>query len=270
MLTHLSLSSGGFNGCTILGALTKFNLSNLTHIAGTSVGAIIGLLLTFASLEDILDLMSIISLYSNEQVDILNIVNEFGLMSCQFMTDICTKLFNKYEVDVNINFADLYKVTHKHLTITGTNVTKAKLEYFNPDLTPHMSVLKAMEISMSVPFIFKHVKYNDCMYVDGGVMKHSPHCLFDDIKTENKLSIILNYFARDSHTFTTYISNLTLCILQRDDNCDDALIIVPKTVVSLVEDISSDRIKNMFDEGASQAEEYINAHSNQETLSHHR
>lgn len=85
----------------------------------------------------------------------------------------------------NITFAELAKLSgvenspFKKLTLTGSNLTANRLEYFNAENTPDMSLVDAARISASYPGAFQPVKRPDkdgvmSVYVDGGLVENLP------------------------------------------------------------------------------------------------
>jgi predicted acylesterase/phospholipase RssA len=86
---------------------------------------------------------------------------------------IQTFLYNKYNIK-DITFLELYNKTKKYLGIVGSNLTKKKEELFSYKNTPNMSVIKAIRISISIPFIFTLVEHNNYKYVDGGIVNNFP------------------------------------------------------------------------------------------------
>lgn len=74
----------------------------------------------------------------------------------------------------DLTFKEHHEITGKNLVLVGVNVNKQKPEYFCNELTPDMSVIKAIKISTSFPFIFDPIKHNNMLYIDGGVMNNFP------------------------------------------------------------------------------------------------
>ena len=58
MYTELALSGGGIYGVAMLGALKHVHLEPIKHIAGTSVGSLIGALLCVVSVDSIINLIT--------------------------------------------------------------------------------------------------------------------------------------------------------------------------------------------------------------------
>ena len=71
-------------------------------------------------------------------------------------------------------------MTKKKLIITGTCLNDLSLKYFSYQNDPDMQILKALRITISIPFIFRPYQYNGKLWVDGGVMNNFPIDLFND------------------------------------------------------------------------------------------
>ena len=91
----------------------------------------------------------------------------------KLLTTIKTFLFEKLNI-YDITFKELYEKTNKKLKIFTTNYTKTKSEMFSYETTPDCSVILAIRMSISVPFLFTPVEYNNCYYIDGGLTNNFP------------------------------------------------------------------------------------------------
>jgi predicted acylesterase/phospholipase RssA len=75
---------------------------------------------------------------------------------------------------LTLTFEEHFKRTKKRLVVMAFNVTKCKEDIFTYDTTPDMVILKALELSAGIPIIFKPLKYENNLYVDGGVWNNFP------------------------------------------------------------------------------------------------
>ena len=182
----LCLSGGGPSGISILGSLKilqdkkLYNYDKIKNYVCTSVGSIISFLIILKySIIDIInfiDKFDFNNLYKKPDIEIL--LKNYGVNTgSRVITVIQTFLYNKYKIK-DITFYELYKKTNKNIKIIGTNLTKKKEEVFSYKNTPNMSVIKAIRISISIPFVFTLVEHNNNKYIDGGLMNNFPinHC----------------------------------------------------------------------------------------------
>lgn len=182
MITNLVFGGGGVRCLSYISALkilTKYNiLNNIKLIIGTSGGAFIALLYcigyTGQELENIF-LNFNISKYEwiNEQ-NIYNFINTFGINNGDGITQ-CLSIFLKHKnIHTNITFKELYDITKIELVISGTNLTTHCTDYFNYHTTPNMNIILAIRISSCFPLYLIPIKYNNDLYIDGGLLDNMP------------------------------------------------------------------------------------------------
>lgn len=189
--THLVLSGGGLSGLIYIGIyrfLQQYHLlQNIRYFSGTSIGAIFaylfGLGVEYEYLERFvkgLEKTEGIGLCTrNEMVsfdprNILQLPSKRGLYSTErFRTYLTTYLQEKYKLS-DITFSEYIKLTgiDLHINVTCLN-TYTSMDLCN-DTVPEMSVVTAVLASMSVPFLFEPVAYQDMLFVDGGCCINLP------------------------------------------------------------------------------------------------
>ena len=181
----LCLSGGGLLCLSFLGTIdilekNNFNLSLITHFIGTSIGSILSFFYSIGYSTEEIKQFSLEFNFSilERDIELDNLINNFGLNDGNTFV-LVFKHFLKEKLDVtDITFIELFKITNKKLSIIGVNFTNNNEELFNYILTPNMSVITAIRISMSIPLVFTPVFYNDCYYIDGCFLNGFPinHC----------------------------------------------------------------------------------------------
>lgn len=181
-IRELVIGSGGARGILALGTLHELQkdgvLDNVRTFHGTSVGALLcaGLILG-ESCETLLDRIIKYPLRCQSTG-----AQGFGLDSGKSLRGFIKKVL-RCRHDVTLQ--SLYTKTRKTLYICVCNVTKQCVEYWSHRTHPDMSLLRALQCSCTIPFIFKPVKIktssgsksnNVCanLYVDGAVGRHIP------------------------------------------------------------------------------------------------
>ena len=158
MTTGIALSGGGARGIAHLGVLKALDELgvHLDCISGTSTGALVGALYSYGlSPEKILELIINTRFFSS----LRPAWTWTGLVNLDGLRDLILKLIPE-------NSFDALKIP---LTITATNLTKGKAEYFTVGpLTP------AVLASCCVPVLFNPVHVNGEVYVDGGMTDNLP------------------------------------------------------------------------------------------------
>jgi len=201
-ITHLALSGGGMRGVIFVGALRYLYIENLhkdiTHIAGTSIGSIVGLAL---ALKLNIDEMEDIIIKGNQDAKLCNIpykncikiVTECGLSDVHIFSNYLKEFVKiKYpDIEENITFSYLAKRFGINFYVSATNIYTCKNKIFSLETTPDVCVFKACSASMAIPILFKPIKINDDYYYDGGFTNNFPINIFDNVPYDNILGMIL-------------------------------------------------------------------------------
>ena len=262
----LCFSAGGTNSFCFFGALNYIINNNIIDInkintfAGTSVGAMVAYLLSLK--YNINELILFITNYDINFIKNINIYNLFfnygiddGKKIYKFLQFFLIKKFNKND----ITFIELYNLTHNILIINGTKINNNITEeiIFSKDTNPHMSVLLALRITISIPIIYTPVYYNNNYYIDGAVTNFFPynHCNY-----ETTLGLCINNInIRNPFHFMTY--NLTQSkkkynfITIYDFNISSSYI---KYLINYGENICKNKLKNNFNNNLSYDYTYYN------------
>ena len=171
----LCIGGGGLKGFSFLSALhvlvshNYLNLDFVNRYTGTSFGSIFCFLLSIGYTTE--ELITYFNNFEKKDLDI-NLDLELFLLKYGFNNgnnylDIVITLFNLKTKLRDITFKDLEILTKKKIYIIVTNFTKGQKEVFSAETTPDMSVLLAIRISISIPFLFTPVIHNNNYYIDG-------------------------------------------------------------------------------------------------------
>jgi|APSaa5957512535_1039671.scaffolds.fasta_scaffold37787_2 predicted acylesterase/phospholipase RssA len=173
----LCLSGGGINGFSIIGGLKYLSdknilvLEKIKKFIGTSAGSIICLFIVIGY-----DCDTIIKILYQLDLDKIKfdfnlhyLLENYGLDNgAKIITIIQTLIYNKLKL-YDITFNELYKRTNKTLKIIVVNYTTREEKVLSHLTTPEMSIILAIRMSISVPFVFTPVKYKNNLYIDGGM-----------------------------------------------------------------------------------------------------
>lgn len=215
--TTLVLSGGSFKGFAYIGvikALKKIDLlKDLNVFVGTSIGSVFAFLLSLNSyIEEIEELITKIDFNHLFNYNIKNLYLNYGLNDGKNITKILKSFLDKKNYNHNLTFKELYDKTKNILIINSTNITNKQNEIFDYLSTPNLKIIKAIRMSISVPFIFSPVKYNNCFYVDGGIIDSFMYLyMINERKVEeNKIiGVLLNdKINNDCSSFTNYLLNV--------------------------------------------------------------
>lgn len=187
----ICLSGGGTKGMSFIGALDYLiannfiDLQKINNWVGTSIGAVISFMITIGYTPE--DIGNFFINFNFEKLEPDICVNEllinYGIDTGDKVMFILTH-FLKLKLNINdITFSKHYELTNKKLTVISTNFTKGVEAVFNYELTPDLSILLAIRMTISVPLFFTPVLYNSEYYIDGAIINNFPICHCNPKKT---------------------------------------------------------------------------------------
>lgn len=166
---NLVIGPGGMGIYAFLGGVSCIGLDNIDEVSGASAGALLGLFICVGkTIEEITEFCFGIDLKELSSLNIASFITNFGFISHgpikKVLRDFCG----------DPKFKDL----SKKLYVTAFCVNRAETEYFSVDTHPNMSVIDAVYMSISVPFLFETIKHNTYTYLDGGTRENVPVMAF--------------------------------------------------------------------------------------------
>ena len=194
IIENIAFEGGGVKGVAYGGAISALesnvDMSMVKNVAGTSAGSIAAFLLsiglTGAEITNILSDTQF-KQFQDETFGLIRniwrLFYKYGICSGDTFVEWARQILESKHLYPDITFADFERIKQtKNLFIVATNVTKGCSEVFSHETTPNVRVVDALRMSMSIPFYYAAVKYNNCHYVDGGVLNNYPIRIFDDIR----------------------------------------------------------------------------------------
>ena len=199
-LRNIVFAGGGariFSHFGFMKALEERNLTeNIVNFAGTSIGSLTAFCLILGyTVEQLINIFTRIDLLKTVDINADSIFNYFtnlGLDTGERYLRIINILIKKKIDKVGITFKELYELTGKKLAVCATNISKMKWEIFDIDTHPDMEISLAIRMSCCYPYFLTPIEFNECLYIDGGVLNNYP----------------INYFNSDLDR-TIGISNFT-------------------------------------------------------------
>ncbi|CAA6801927.1 MAG: Patatin [uncultured Sulfurovum sp.] len=172
----LALGGGAVLGAAHIGVLRAIeeNEIELTHITGTSVGALIGTLFAFGkSSQEIADIM--IGINWRDIADFS--MSKLGL----FSNDKIGKLIHEHFGDITLEEANI-----------PLGVVVTDLALGEKVLLEKGSAKEAVMASTCIPSIFKPIEKEEMLLVDGGLVENVPLESLRKIGAENAIVVDLN------------------------------------------------------------------------------
>ena len=207
----LVISGGGLKGFAGLGSLKCLLDNGITNqfdtLAGSSVGAVICFLYNIGycpkDIYDVLEQIDFTKLIKYIEPENLLLDPCFGISSPEPIIYAIYKFMKNKNINNKITFLQLYEMTKTNLIITGTCLNDITIKYFSYSTTPDMQILKALRISISIPFIFRPYQYDGKLWVDGGVMNNFPIDLFND-----RLGDVIGIYMDDVYDYINEIDEI--------------------------------------------------------------
>jgi NTE family protein len=211
----LIFSGGGIKGFVFIGAvkyLEEINiLKNITTYIGTSIGAYFSILLIIGYTSD--EIYKFIKMFDFTQsinINIQQIFENYALDNSENFVLIFKKLLEGKKIDPSITLLELYRKTKKKIIMATVCITTKKIEYISYENYPDLLLVDAIRMTTSIPLIFPPVKYNDYLYIDGGLLDNFPiKCVEDDLNKVIGIYIHTNYLnINQIQNIKDYIINL--------------------------------------------------------------
>nr|WRK65137.1 patatin like phospholipase [Marseillevirus futianmevirus] len=277
-LDAVSLSGGGINGIATLGALEYFSrifeLEGVTKFCGTSIGAIICLLLICGYkpreiLEKLLREGEICS-----PLPKLSFFTNYGLNDSFPLEKKLGELVEQ-KFGYIPTLSELFSATQKEFVCVCANLSAMRIEYFSRVTKPNTPCVEAVLLSCNAPGVFKKREYAGNTYADGGIFDNYPLSVFDDGKTKILgINIGSSGFSTEVNNFFDYMHRLmSFAAVQNSEKTFGPLVINIKLKVDEFAfnlSVSDDRKIELFGIGHIEASKaYRELLTLRETLSAH-
>lgn len=258
----LVFAGGGVRGLAYLGALMGFRdkydidwtvSEKVTKVAGTSIGSLVALMIATGWNLD--EMMTFVNQLDLENLffsyDMLNL-GPMGLQDGSSLRALVEQVLGRKGFPLNITFQELFKLTKKHLVVTVTDLSCCGVQYICHETLPKAPVLDTVVASMSLPLVFNPVKYEDRLWVDGGLCDNFPIHLWPK---ETTLGFFVNYYVDNRHLMTSmlgYFSRIVATVsltqerMAQESAKDHQVIRVDVGPVHALDSLSPDKVMKMI------------------------
>jgi predicted acylesterase/phospholipase RssA len=198
-MKYLAIGPGAMGLFIFMGALQRLedtgNLKDLEEISGSSAGSLLGFfyLLTKRDLAKTFDHALKTPIKQIMKPNIKSLFNNFGLVPVSKVRKVLSQACFEFTSKNEITFEEFYRWCPVKFHVSAFCVDLKRTDYFNVDQTPTMSVLDAICMSISVPFLFSVSKFNEWHYVDGGSAESIPCAPFMGKPKEETLALELEF-----------------------------------------------------------------------------
>jgi len=179
-MKHLVIGPGAMAYFAFAGALSALKdfgaLNDLEDISGSSAGSILALLyiLTKGDMLRVMECSIDVPVGNLIKPVIKTLIKSFGLVGTTKIRKIFKTLVRDFMGKDDVTFAELYAHWPVRLHVAACCIELSTTHYFSVDTSPNMSVLDAITMSISVPFLFASFQYGPWHYIDGGTLEESP------------------------------------------------------------------------------------------------
>ena len=211
-IKSIIISGAAYLGLSELGAihtLIKNNIITLNDIESfytTSVGTIIAIIISLnLEWELIYDYFVFRPWYKIIDINIekiLNIFNTKGLVEEDFFISLIKPLFDYKEIDINITLKDFEEKVGYKFNIFTCSFNNFDLININSNTHSDINLITAINMTCSIPALFKPVEYKNDLYMDGGLIQGYPlsQCL-NKYKQNEIIGIRFNFFNNEIKSF---------------------------------------------------------------------
>jgi predicted acylesterase/phospholipase RssA len=228
---NLVISSGAFKGVAVLGCVRCLEerglLSEIKRFVGTSAGALLSLFLalgfTYKQLRSFVKFaVTDMCAFEFDLDNVFRLFQAWGLDDGEKISQLA-RLAIRYKLGVSdVDFVELAKATGKHLVVCVTNVSERRREFLDVDRAPRLSVVKAIRMSCSIPFVFTPVSWNGSLYVDGAVYDEFPmDFLRPGERVHDTLGILLQSPKCEARDFFSYFRMLVEAMVAKINDYED-------------------------------------------------
>lgn len=180
------LSGGGPIGFSMYGILRESNkngfwkMDEIEQIYGTSVGAVIGLMISLKYDWDTLDEYLINRPWQNifkfDMYSLINSIQKKGIFDKNILIQIFAPLFNGMDIPIDITMADFYEKTkiEHHFYTSEINESEIGIIDISHKSHPEWIVIDAVYASCCLPILFSPLQMGEKCYIDGGICNNYP------------------------------------------------------------------------------------------------
>lgn len=181
----LILAGGGVKTISYIGVIRKLEelgkTKNIKTICSVSAGSFIGLFLILGLKSyEMKNVMFKVSFRKLKDFKLANFIQHYGLDSGDHLMNFLENILESKGYSKTITFLELYTKTNIKFDVLATNLTTYTNTIFNYKNTPDLSIISAIRMSMSIPFVFTTRSFKDQIHVDGGLVNNYPINLYSD------------------------------------------------------------------------------------------
>ena len=184
IIKHIVISGGCIWGLYEYGALRElhhsgfWNIENIESMYGTSVGALVAVILALKMDFETFDKYIIErpweQVFKQHSYNLMETYDNRGVFHKQVFYDFCSPLFKSCDIETSITMGEFYKKTGIEIHIYLTELNAFEGIDISYKTYPDWNVIEAVYASCSIPTIFSPIINGDKCYIDGGFFNNYP------------------------------------------------------------------------------------------------
>ena len=188
----------GIYRCLLEYSIINPQLDGIQEIITCSIGLVFTIYLLFQVTIEVQELtalkLNFLQLLDIENVNIHNLLFDNGLFDNSKVVSLVKSVIYQKCGKSDITLKELYDIKPIKVTVKCVNITQGYVEYINHENHPDLSISTLLQMTTAIPIFFKPIEYNQCLYVDGGLMGGFPI----EQSTENYLGFNIQTKSTDS------------------------------------------------------------------------
>lgn len=184
IVKNIVISGGGIGGFTFYGAIKQlnidgvWNIDNIDNIYGTSIGSMVGVMLSlkysWGELDDYILKRPWQRVFKLDFSIFLNAIEKRGIFDQKVMYETIGPLLLGKGLDQNITMKELFDFTGINCHIICTELHTMNLINISHSTHPDWKLIDAIYCSCALPIVFSPFSFNNNYYCDGGFVSNCP------------------------------------------------------------------------------------------------
>jgi predicted acylesterase/phospholipase RssA len=191
-INTLCIPGGFMKSIALLGVISSLEdigmLSNVTIFVGTSVGAVIGFLLSIGYNSEEILLSAFKNLIGDVQSYLMKSIQELGsrkfFMENDFIVKHIETMIISKGLDPSITLEQHHNITRKVIICTSYALDvkneNSGTKWHSYMTEPKTKCVDALRMSFSIPFFFDTMEVDRMLYIDGGLGANIPYDITDN------------------------------------------------------------------------------------------
>lgn len=169
----------------------EHKLDNLEEISGSSAGSLVAFVYSLGKqdTDKMIEKCFEINMGAFLNIRIKNFLKDYGLIAHdKIRNEISNYCFESTGLR-DLTFKEHYELTKIKIHIPALSLDKQINDYFSVDSSPNESIIDAICMSISIPFIFSPYKN----HLDGSIIESIPYIPFMDKDPEDVYAVRITY-----------------------------------------------------------------------------